>query len=150
MFYNLQWRFRGKITEKGTLRYLFVKSYHYRWQYNDKMFKQCPENFHLGQSNLIGLQLIISHKICCKCTSAVTKIGEMRGNIQLMESSFHPSASSVSHSYSSNNLGQMQFDSSSIGAFRSPHRSQMRLQSRRSQSREDLNSSLAETHIVKV
>ncbi|KAH1150435.1 hypothetical protein GYH30_044442 [Glycine max] len=77
-------------------------------------------------------------------------LGDNSGNIQLMESSFYPSASSVSHSYSSNNLGQMQFDSSSIGAFRSPHRSQMRLQSRRSQSREDLNSSLAETHIVKV
>ncbi|KAK7386598.1 hypothetical protein VNO78_26931 [Psophocarpus tetragonolobus] len=70
------------------------------------------------------------------------------GNIQLMQSSFYPSASSVSHSYSSNNLGQMLSDSSSIGAFRPPHRSQMRLQSRRSQSREDL--SLVETHMVKV
>lgn len=67
-----------------------------------------------------------------------------------MESSFYPSASSVSHSYSSNNLGQMQFDSSNIGTFWSPHRSQMRLQSRRSQSREDLNSSVAEAHMVKV
>ncbi|KAL5172865.1 putative apyrase 7 [Glycine soja] len=76
-------------------------------------------------------------------------LSDNSGNIQLMESSFHPSASSVSHSYSSNNLGQMQFDSSSIGAFWSPHRSQMHLQSRRSQSREDLNSSLAETHMVK-
>lgn len=77
-------------------------------------------------------------------------LGDSSGNIQLMGSSFYPSATSVSHSYSSNNLGQMQFDNSSIGSFWSPHRSKMRLQSRRSQSREDLNSSIAETHMVKV
>ncbi|XVE57301.1 hypothetical protein DITRI_Ditri04bG0080400 [Diplodiscus trichospermus] len=71
-------------------------------------------------------------------------------SIQLTESSLYPSTSSVSHSYSSNSLGQMQFDSSSMGSFWSPHRSQMRLQSRRSQSREDLNSSLAETQMMKV
>ncbi|XP_057745582.1 probable apyrase 7 [Arachis stenosperma] len=70
--------------------------------------------------------------------------------IQLAESSFYPSVSSVSHSYSSNNLGQMQFESSNMGTFWSPHRSQMRLQSRRSQSREDLNSSLNEANMVKV
>lgn len=68
--------------------------------------------------------------------------------IQLMDSSssIFPSSSSVSHSYSSGSLGQIPFDSSSsMGSFWStPHRSQMRLQSRRSQSREDLNSSLAE------
>ncbi|PRQ27353.1 putative apyrase [Rosa chinensis] len=72
------------------------------------------------------------------------------GGIQLMESSLYPSSSSISHSYSSNSLGQMQFDSSSMGSFWSPHRSQMRLQSRRSQSREDLNSSLTEAHMAKV
>lgn len=72
------------------------------------------------------------------------------GEIQLMESSLFPSTSSVAHSYSSNNLGQMQLDSGSKASFWSPHRSQMRLQSRRSQSREDLNSSLAETHLGKV
>ncbi|KAL2334148.1 hypothetical protein Fmac_015361 [Flemingia macrophylla] len=77
-------------------------------------------------------------------------LADSSGNIQLMESPFFPSATSVSHSYSSNNLGQMQFDNSSLGSFWSPHRSKMRLQSRRSQSREDLNSSLAETHMVKV
>lgn len=71
-------------------------------------------------------------------------------SIQLMESSLYPSTSNVSHSYSSNNLGQMQYDGSSLASFRSPHRGQMRLQSRRSQSREDLNSSLAEAHMVKV
>ncbi|KAF7829098.1 putative apyrase 7 [Senna tora] len=70
--------------------------------------------------------------------------------IQLMESSLYPSANSVSHSYSSSNLGQMQFDGSNMGAFWTPHRGQMRLQSRRSQSREDLNSSMAEAHMVKV
>ncbi|KAG6577103.1 putative apyrase 7, partial [Cucurbita argyrosperma subsp. sororia] len=71
--------------------------------------------------------------------------------IQLMESSLHRSTSSgVSHSYSSNSLGQMQFDNNSVGSFWTPHRSQMRLQSRRSQSREDLSSTLAETHTGKV
>ncbi|KGN53472.1 probable apyrase 7 [Cucumis sativus] len=71
--------------------------------------------------------------------------------IQLMESSLHRSTSSgVSHSYSSNSLGQMQFDNSSVGSFWTPRRSQMRLQSRRSQSREDLSSTLSETHMVKV
>ncbi|KAJ9141497.1 hypothetical protein P3X46_032031 [Hevea brasiliensis] len=69
--------------------------------------------------------------------------------IQLMESSLYPSTSGVSHSYSSSSLGQM-IDSNSMGSFWSPHRSQMSLQSRRSQSREDLSSSLAEAHMVKV
>ncbi|XP_073220451.1 probable apyrase 7 [Cicer arietinum] len=77
--------------------------------------------------------------------------GDNSGGIQLVESSPYLLASSVSHSSSSNSLGQMQFDSSNIGGtFWSPHRSQMRLQSRRSQSREDLNSSVAEAHLVKV
>ncbi|KDP37807.1 hypothetical protein JCGZ_06709 [Jatropha curcas] len=69
--------------------------------------------------------------------------------IQLMESSLYPSTSGVSHSYSSSSLGQM-IESNSMGSFWSPHRGQMRLQSRRSQSREDLSSSLAEAHLVKV
>lgn len=69
------------------------------------------------------------------------------GGIQLMESSLYASTSGVSHSYSSGSLGQMQFDN---GNFWTPHRSQMRLQSRRSQSREDLCSSLAEAHMVKI
>ncbi|KAK8598858.1 hypothetical protein V6N13_076803 [Hibiscus sabdariffa] len=38
-------------------------------------------------------------------------------SIQLTESSLYPSTSSVSHSYSSSSLGQMQFDSSSMGSF---------------------------------
>lgn len=77
-------------------------------------------------------------------------LGDSSSGIQLMESSLYPSASSVSHSYSSNNLGQMQLDSGNMGAFWTPHRGQMRLSSRRSQSREDLNSSMAEAHMVKV
>ncbi|KAA8519029.1 hypothetical protein F0562_016197 [Nyssa sinensis] len=76
--------------------------------------------------------------------------GFSSSGIQLTESSLYPSTSSVSHSYSSGSLGQMQFDNSSMGSFWAPHRSQMRLQSRRSQSREDLNTSLAEAHLVKV
>lgn len=71
-------------------------------------------------------------------------------SIELVESSLYPSTSGVSHSYSASSLGQMQFDNSTISSFWSPHRSQMRLQSRRSQSREDLSSSLAESHMVKV
>ncbi|CAH9101532.1 unnamed protein product [Cuscuta epithymum] len=62
----------------------------------------------------------------------------------------YPSSSGVSHSNSSSCLvGQIQFDSG-MGSFRPPHRSQQRLQSRRSQSREDLHSSLAETNLAKV
>ncbi|KAK9095240.1 hypothetical protein Scep_026709 [Stephania cephalantha] len=71
-------------------------------------------------------------------------------SIQLMESSLHQSTGSVSHSYSSGSLGQMQFENNGIGSFWNPGRGQMRLQSRRSQSREDLNSSIAEGHIAKV
>ncbi|MED6151353.1 hypothetical protein PIB30_081711 [Stylosanthes scabra] len=77
-------------------------------------------------------------------------LGDDGGGIQLTESSLYPSASSFSHSFSSTSLGQMQFDSNTVGTFWSPHRTQMRLQSRRSQSREDLNSSVAEAHLVKV
>ncbi|KAK4745749.1 hypothetical protein SAY87_012061 [Trapa incisa] len=72
-------------------------------------------------------------------------------SIQLTDSSsLYPSSSGVSHSFSSGSLGQMHFDGTSMGSFWSPRMSQMRLQSRRSQSREDLNSSLAEAHMVKV
>ncbi|KAI7749885.1 hypothetical protein M8C21_019770, partial [Ambrosia artemisiifolia] len=68
---------------------------------------------------------------------------------QVAESALYASSSSggssIMHSMSSSNLGQMQFDSAFYPA---PHRSQMRLQSRRSQSREDLISSLSDpTHI---
>ncbi|CAA0837901.1 Probable apyrase 7 [Striga hermonthica] len=74
------------------------------------------------------------------------------GGIQFAESSsFYSSSSSAAHSYSSGSLGQMQqFDHNALGPFWTPHRGQMRLQSRRSQSREDLNSSLAEAHLAKV
>ncbi|MFS7961112.1 putative hydrolase [Helianthus anomalus] len=70
-------------------------------------------------------------------------------DIQIAESAMYASSSSggssITHSISSSNLGQMQFDSAFYPA---PHRSQMRLQSRRSQSREDLISSLSDpTHI---
>lgn len=63
--------------------------------------------------------------------------------IQLAESSLYSSSSSVAHSFSSGSLGQMQYESSTTASFWSPHRSQQRLQSRRSQSREDLISSLS-------
>ncbi|WZZ75655.1 hypothetical protein YC2023_087025 [Brassica napus] len=70
-------------------------------------------------------------------------------SIQLMESSsLYSSSSSVMHSYSSDSLGEMQVDGSS-SFWSSPRRSQMRLQSRRSQSREDLSSSLAESHMLR-
>lgn len=70
-------------------------------------------------------------------------------DIQLAESS---SLSNVAHSFSSSSLTQSQFDSNSntSGFYSGPHRGQMRLQSRRSQSREDLNCSVADAHLVKV
>ncbi|KAK6145543.1 hypothetical protein DH2020_022363 [Rehmannia glutinosa] len=70
--------------------------------------------------------------------------------IQFNESSFYSSSTSAAHSYSSGSLGPMQFDHNSLGSFWTPNRSQMRLQSRRSQSREDLISSIAEAHLSKV
>nr|GEY35350.1 probable apyrase 7 [Tanacetum cinerariifolium] len=69
------------------------------------------------------------------------------GDNQLSQSSLYQSSSSITHSISSSNLGQMQFDSA---FYPSPHRNQMRLQSRRSQSREDLINSLADPHLGKI
>ncbi|KMS99485.1 hypothetical protein BVRB_2g044770 [Beta vulgaris subsp. vulgaris] len=66
--------------------------------------------------------------------------GGTGSNIQLTDSA----VGGVSHSPSSGSLGQMQFDNNGMGAMWSPHRSQMRLQSRRSASREDLMSSVAD------
>lgn len=65
-------------------------------------------------------------------------------SVQLMESSRQ--SLGVYHSYSVGSLGQMQFSS----GLRNPTRGQTTLQSRRSQSREDLTSSLADLHIPKV
>ncbi|KAH7854370.1 hypothetical protein Vadar_013021 [Vaccinium darrowii] len=79
-----------------------------------------------------------------------TEFGFNDSSVQLTDLSLFPSTSSVSHSYSSGSLGQMQFDNTSMASFYTPHRSQMRLQSRRSQSREELNSSVSEAHLAKV
>ncbi|GAB2229447.1 hypothetical protein Droror1_Dr00023590 [Drosera rotundifolia] len=70
-----------------------------------------------------------------------------RSNVQLVGT---PAVGNVSHSISSGSLGHMQFDNGGMGSFWTPHGSQMRLQSRRSQSREDLNASLTESHMSKV
>ncbi|GAA0139757.1 nucleotide phosphatase [Lithospermum erythrorhizon] len=59
--------------------------------------------------------------------------------IQLTKSPLYR-ASSVSPSLSSDSLGNIQSDNTSIGSPWPPHRSKMRLQSRKSQSREDLYS----------
>ncbi|GAB2299335.1 Probable apyrase 7, variant 2 [Dionaea muscipula] len=71
-------------------------------------------------------------------------------NVQMADTSLYPAAGSVSHSISSGSLGQIQLENDGMGSFWTPHRGQTRLQSRRSQSREDLNTSLAESHLVKV
>ncbi|KAL8137381.1 hypothetical protein V2J09_003382 [Rumex salicifolius] len=70
-------------------------------------------------------------------------------SIQLSETSLYSGSSSVLHSFSSGNLGQMQFDNNGMGSIWPAHRGQ-NLQSRRSQSREDLTSSLAEMHMANV
>ncbi|XP_047978523.1 probable apyrase 7 isoform X2 [Salvia hispanica] len=58
--------------------------------------------------------------------------------------------SHVAHSYSSGSLGELQFGNTNVGpAWTPPNRSQTRLQSRRSQSREDLISSMAEGNAMK-
>lgn len=78
-----------------------------------------------------------------------TGLGFSSAGIQFTDSSLYSSSSSVAHSYSSGSLGNMQFDYN-LGSFWAPNRSQMRLQSRRSQSREDLNNSIADAHLAKV
>lgn len=115
-----------------------------------------PFRFHRWSPMNLGdgrLKMPLSPKIAASQQSPFGLqhgLDDNNGGIQLMESSLYPSTSNVSHSYSSNSLGQMQFDSGNMGAFWPPNRSQMHLQSRRSQSREDLNSSLAEVHLMKV
>eukprot|EP01018_Ginkgo_biloba_P000015 Gb_21650 [translate_table: standard] len=69
------------------------------------------------------------------------------GSVQLVDSLVHQSPTSAGVSFSASSLGQMQND---IGTLRTPHRGQTRLQSRRSQSREDLSLSVSESHIVKL
>lgn len=71
-------------------------------------------------------------------------------SIQLSETSIYSGSSSFMSSFSSGSIGQMHFDNNSMCSMWPPHRSKMHLQSRRSQSREDLNSSLAEVHMAKV
>lgn len=78
-------------------------------------------------------------------------LGFSGAGIQFTDSSLYSSSSSVAHSYSSGSLGQMQFDhNNGMGSIWTPHRGQMRLQSRRSQSREDLISSITDAHLSKV
>uniref|UniRef100_A0A7N0TCZ4 Apyrase n=1 Tax=Kalanchoe fedtschenkoi TaxID=63787 RepID=A0A7N0TCZ4_KALFE len=60
-------------------------------------------------------------------------------NSLVQSSSLYPSTSSVLHSYSSGSLGQMQSDNGSMWSYRS------KLQSRRSQSREDLVSTVTQS-----
>ncbi|KAK4748759.1 hypothetical protein SAY87_015345 [Trapa incisa] len=56
----------------------------------------------------------------------------------------YPPAGGVSHSFSSSSLRNMQFNGTSMTCIWSPRGNQMHLQSRRSQSREELSSSIAE------
>ncbi|KAL8162641.1 hypothetical protein V2J09_014130 [Rumex salicifolius] len=78
-------------------------------------------------------------------------VHRLSGNgIQHSETSMCSSSSSFLSSFTSGSIGHMQLDNNSMGPIWSPHRTQMQLQSRRSQSREDLNSSLAEAHMAKV
>ncbi|KAI4367979.1 hypothetical protein MLD38_016599 [Melastoma candidum] len=76
--------------------------------------------------------------------------GHSVGSSSIQLESLYPSTSGVTPSFSSSSLGQMPFDNGGMGSFWNPHRGQMRLQSRRSQSREDLNSSISEAHLVKM
>eukprot|EP01018_Ginkgo_biloba_P021381 Gb_19471 [translate_table: standard] len=76
------------------------------------------------------------------------RLGQTLGgnSMQLVDSMAHQSPTLAGLSFLASGLGQMQND---IGALRTPHRGQARLQSRRSQSREDLSLSISEGHIVK-
>jgi len=75
-------------------------------------------------------------------------VGE--SNIQLVDSSICPTGTAgVLHSFSSGNLPQLQLDNNGLGSAWTPRRIQTRLQSRRSQSRDDLISS-PDPHTVKL
>uniref|UniRef100_A0A0D6QWU4 Apyrase n=1 Tax=Araucaria cunninghamii TaxID=56994 RepID=A0A0D6QWU4_ARACU len=69
------------------------------------------------------------------------------GSGQHVDPNMHQSPTSIGMSFSSNNVGQIQNDTATTWT---PHRGQTRLQSRRSQSREDLNSSILDSHVVKL
>lgn len=68
-------------------------------------------------------------------------------SVQHADSLMHQSSTSVGSCFSSGTLGQIQSDTGSLWT---PHRGQTRLQSRRSQSREDLSLSVLESHVVKL
>ncbi|XP_042468773.1 probable apyrase 7 [Zingiber officinale] len=74
-------------------------------------------------------------------------MGHVLGSSNTQEPSVNQLASA--HSYSSGSLGQLLFINGA-GSSWTPHGSQRKLSSRRSQSREDLSSSVAEVHTVKV
>ncbi|KAH6802267.1 GDA1/CD39 nucleoside phosphatase family protein [Perilla frutescens var. frutescens] len=77
------------------------------------------------------------------------RVGLNVGGNKLTKSSLYSSSGSVAHSYSSGSLGQLQIDNTNLGpVWTPPNRSQMRLQSRRSQSREDLISSIPEANVM--
>ncbi|KAH9309143.1 hypothetical protein KI387_037054, partial [Taxus chinensis] len=69
------------------------------------------------------------------------------GSVEQVDSGIHQSPASIGLGFPSSILGQIQND---CGTMWTPHRSQTRLQSRRSQSREDLVSSVLESHIIKL
>lgn len=77
-------------------------------------------------------------------------VGRDDGGDKFTRSSLYSSPGSVAHSYSSGSLGELPFENTIVGpAWTPPNRSQTRLQSRRSQSREDLVSSMAEANTMK-
>ncbi|XP_031495646.1 probable apyrase 7 [Nymphaea colorata] len=72
--------------------------------------------------------------------------GLSNANISLIESLPCRSIHGVAHSFSTSSLGQMPLENNGRPVWL-PHRSQMRFQSRRTQSREDLSFSFAEAHM---
>lgn len=76
------------------------------------------------------------------------RVGLDDGGNKFTKSSLYSSSGSVTHSYSSGSLGQLQTDNTNLGpVWTPPNRNQMHLQSRRSQSREDLISSIVEANV---
>ncbi|KAL1535477.1 apyrase [Salvia divinorum] len=81
---------------------------------------------------------------------ATQRRGHNDGGEKFTRSSLYSPSGHVAHSYSSGSLGELQFGNTNVGpAWTPPNRSQTRLHSRRSQSREDLVSSMAEGNTMK-
>ncbi|KAJ1690629.1 hypothetical protein LUZ63_014784 [Rhynchospora breviuscula] len=103
-----------------------------------------PFKLHLWSPISSGEKLPLSPTIAGSGPHPFGTAHSLSGTVPLTELS---NLSGVSHSYSAGSLGQMQY---AINGNWKPSRGQTTLQSRRTPSREDLSTSLADVHLAKV